>query len=574
MEVSELLRKLLQKPEAVPAKQQAGTPPQSPVAASSEQPEGTRSLSVRERGKAAKKHWKALEDAQEGERNDTIAKAACGLGSIYANAEPEKRDEMFAKLTGHCDRLANNDVEIKEFRNTATEQWKFGAQSPATRPDGTDGKKSKESNGPAEFANICALMGLKARFNLANESEEWWFKDEGKWRPLIPHESRILFSRIWEEYGWNIPPKDRLNLLAHVTDTNRVHPYRDELLSYLDYEDPELSNIPIERSLHWWVVNPDGAYEQWCQRAIWGQMVSRIMDDPIPQRTIVTLRGPAKTGKSALVKHLLPDKLGGVGKLDMSGSRRDIIVLLKKRYAVEFPELAGMSKREAADLKSILGAGSMDIRILRTTESMEIIYKAAIIGTANEEPTLYNDPALMDRFAYLDVRRNDEYDPAVWIPKIRKHYLAKALKEYKEGENYNVMPEHLIDNQMKQSAPSVNIDQSMIDRINQIDYPNLPERFTILEYSQHAGLARNYSEYRRNRLYQTLPRVLRSLGFTSRKGKGGAEWWERPSNGEYPESRVNAKQGDTDYRKGLASRAYIERTASIPGWKKDLTELD
>ena len=74
-------------------------------------------------------------------------------------------------------------------------------------------------------------------------------------------------------------------------------------------------------------------------------------------------------------------------------------------------------------------------------EVMNIKLTACIIGTANEGTTMYDDPALIERFAYLDIRRNDDFNPAIWIPKIRKHYLAKALRAYMDGGRYHVIPE-------------------------------------------------------------------------------------------------------------------------------------
>ena len=565
LEAPDSLRALLQKPSTPPVQESAVSPAASPakpvappVAPSSAQTEGIRSLSIIERGKAARKHWKALDEAQEGERNDTLARAACGLGSIYGDAEPEKRTEIYAKLIEHADRLGDGDAaEIRQNRTTAENQWNEGAKSPATRPDGSESQS--ENNEPAAFLNICDLMGYRARFNLANQSEEWWIDSESKWRPLIPHESQSLLARIWNEHGWNVKAADRKNLLSFVAEQNRVHPYRDELISYLEYEDAELKNVPIGQSLNWWVSNPEGEYEQWCQTAIWLGIVARIMGDPEHQRTHVTLRGPGGCGKTTLVKHLLPDELGGVGQLNVSGSDRDRIVLLKGRYAVEFPEMAGMSKREAAELKRFFGAGEMQIRILRTTESMTMRYDACIIGTANEGTTMFDDPALIERFAYLDVQRNDGMNPAIQIPKIRKHYLAEALRLYQAGERYHVIPEALKPTLMERAGPSVSTDQGLIDRMAMVDYLNLPKEFTAVEYAQHAGLARNYSEYRKNRLHQTLPPLLRRLGFTSRTGTRGAVWWQRPANGDYPLPKVDVKTEQKKERDSIAYRAYANR---------------
>ena len=402
-------------------------------------------------------------------------------------------------------------------------------------------------------------MGYQGRFNLANECREWWFPDEKKWRPLSKHENHYMFARIWNETGWHIGTVNKQNqLLAYVCNQNRVHPYRDELLSYLEYQDPELSNIPIERSLSWWVVNPDGEFEQWCQKAIWIGIVSRIMDDPGYQRTHVTLRGPGGCGKTTLVKNLLPDELGGVGQLNLSGSDRDTIVLMKVRYCVEYPEMSGMSKRDTADRKRFFGAGTMDIRVLHTTESVNLKYDAYIVGTANEDPTLYDDPALMERFAYLDVRRNDEYDPAIWIPKIRKHYLAEALRLYMNGERCHVIPEDMKAVLMEHAAPSVYRDITLDDQFDMVDWFIVPKEVTITEFAAYMGLARDADSFRRKRLLAPLTKLLRSKGFVAEKGKGSATWWSRPADSAdlYPLPNEDIPKSRTAQRKNRAVKAY------------------
>ena len=498
---------------------------------------------------------RTIRQAPVGKRNNTISDYAYVAGS-YAVHYPDEFGTVRDRLMEAVDKVLTDDDsedERAKHHDTAEKQFQFGIDHPHYK----ESEKGKESNEhePAEFLNLCDLMGYRARFNLANQSEEWWFESESKWRPMIPHETRSLFVRVWNEHDWNVKAQDRQNLLTFVAGRNRVHPYREELLSYRDYVDPELKDIPIGQSLKYWVVNPEGEFETWCQTAIWVGMVSRIMGDPESQRTHVTLRGPGGCGKSSLVKSLLPDELGGVGQLRVSGSDRDRIVLVKDRYAVEFNEMAGMGAREAAELKAFFGAGEMQIRILRTTESMTVKYDACIIGTSNNDQSLYDDPALIERFAYLDFhpRKPDTPNPADLIPKIRKHYLAEALRMYLEGERYNVIPEGLKPVLMERAAPSVKEDQGLLDRIGSTDYPNTPEWTTALELAQHAGLARDYGEYRRNRLHVTLPPILRRLGFTSHKGARGVEWWQRPAN--YPRGiPMGTKQ--TRDRKNAANRAY------------------
>ena len=184
---------------------------------------------------------------------------------------------------------------------------------------------------------------------------------------------------------------------------------------------------------------------------------------------------------------------------------------------------------------------------------------------------MYDDPALIERFAYLDVQRNDDYNPALWVPKIRKHYLASALRAYMNGERYNVIPEDLKPVLMERAGPSVNADQAILDAIAHVDYRFLPGRFTAPEFAQHAGLSCSYSSYRRNGLHRTLPPLLRRLGFTSQIGTRGGEWWSRPADG-YPLPDVDMKPGQSRDRKRVANEAYMQR--NMPVMVNEVNSLD
>ena len=520
---------------------------------------------------------------QPGSRNQD----GFNIGTVIGSYVAQYREEFESESTPPVNRIEaamnktvtpnDDEAELAKNLESAIRGYETGLDNPNIGED----TKPSEPNETTAFLNICDLMGFKARFNLANKSEEWWFPDEGVWRAMIPHETYSLFARIWNEHDWNVKIQDRKTLAAFACDQNRVHPYREELLSYIDYVDPDLEGIPLENSLKWWVPNYDGEYERWCQKAIWMGIISRMFDDPQPQRTHVTLRGAAGAGKSAFVKHLLPDELGGCGKLNLSGSDRDRMSKMKGKYCVEYPEMAGMSKREAAEHKSFFGAGEMDLRILHTSDAATFKYTANIVATANEGSTIFDDLALIERFAYLVFVRNDTcngaYNPAKWVPKIRKHFLAEALRSFLgNDERFNVIPEALKPELMKRAAPSVNTDQALNDKVALVDYNNLPLRFTAVEFAQHAGLAIGYSDYRRNRLHITLPEALRRLGFVSEMGTRGAEWWSRPPEGDYPMPNVDVKPGQIADRKRIANDAYARMNLPkrVIVNSSDLGELD
>lgn len=531
----------------------------------------TRPLTIQERGKAAKKHWQALEDAQEGERNDTIARAACGLGSLYADADDDKRNEIFAKLMEHAERLGDGDPsEIKQNRTTAENQWRKGAESPASRPDNSEAGNAIGSNTkePSEFMNLTQLMGYQARYNLEKYRNEWFMPDqisgESIWRPLSKDEVAWMFGRIWDEYGWNIrSSEDKRILLSHVCKQIQARPTRDWLKSCK--VNPALSDITLDNWMNPWLTNSDGELEQWASRALPIQIVSRIHGDLKPQRIIIALRGPGNCGKSAFVQNLLPENLDATGSLNIDASDRDITAQLTKSYVVEQDEMHGSNKKSASSQKSLIGAGYKKLRELYSENAIKRPYSASIIATTNLDPVLYDDEALISRYVFVDFERNENCDPARYILEIREHIFALAYRAYLDGFESNILPVDLGSRQRENAEMSINSDRLLNDSWIEITWRIVPKRFRSPEIAAYMGLARNPEQYRRLKLYMTIPKLLRNKGFVSKKGKSNSEWWERPANStdEYPMPDNDISQSNMKERRKRMNKAYDERNNPI-----------
>ena len=556
---------LLQKPASRPTSEvfPDGVPTAPPDSASG----NTRPLTAIERGKAARKHWQALEDAQEGERNDTIARAACGLGSLYADAEPDKRDEIFAKLMDHAERLGDGDTsEIKQNRTTAENQWRKGAESPATRPDET---KSSDSGEPSQFLNTIQLMGYHTRFNLEKQRNEWFLPDlitgETIWRPISKHEETWLFGRIWDEYGWNIrSSEDKKVLIGHVCKQQKARPTLEWLKSCR--VNPALSDVTLDNWMKPWLTNPEGELEQWASNALPIQIVSRIHGDPKPQRIIVALRGPGNSGKSAFVQNLLPENLDATGSLNIDSSDRDIVSQLTDSYVVEFDEMHGSNKKSASSQKSLIGAGYKKIRRLYSDSAVKRQYTASIIATTNLDLVLYDDEALISRYVFIDVERNTNCDPAKYLLEIREHVFALAYRAYLDGFESNILPGYLESKQFANADISVNSDRLMNDHWVEVNWKLVPTRFRLVEIAMYMGLARSMNHYRKLKLNMTLPIFLRRKGFISKIGKGKCEWWERPKDSadDYPLPIEDLSQNAVEQRRQRAEKAYSDIVNRLP----------
>ena len=517
--------------------------------------------------------------APSGTRNNTFTNCASYIGSYVAHYA----DEFEAMNPPPLDRLLDavrktfTDDDSPEERakhlETAERQYQRGLE----HPDEVDGKQSSESKAPSRFLDTIREMGFTGRFNLAWSRGEFWFPDERKgiWRSLSDHEELVLLARIMEETNWNIPQNLVKRYFAFVYEQNRINP-DIELLSTARIL-PNRPDLTLENSLSPWLPEPD-EYERWCQSAIWIQIVSKIMQSSKAIKTSVILRGETNVGKSTIVRNLVPAELGGVGNLSLLGELRNILVLLNNQYAVEYDEGLGANKKDAAFQKSIFGAEKKYIRRLHTSEAQQLDYRAAVIGTVNDEPILYDDPALINRFAFIDVSRNDDCDPAEYIPKYREHFLALALREYQEGRRAHVLPDHLVARQIEKAALSVHRDISLDDQFAVIRWWRIPLEFTIVEFAGYMGLAIDFKQYQRKRLHVFLQKYLRSKGFTGERGYEGRTWWRRPegSSDSYPLPGKDIKKSKKREREQLVRMEYDYMNSNMfqHGNTGDLDSLD
>ena len=553
-EIEDLSRKAEKAPTALPTA--SHSKPEQPAAY---QPEAVKPSLQACRNRVTRMLNKIAESV-EGGRNQTISDCASVIGGYVIHYREEFEDVEDRLLAAVRKTFTEDDTEDEKNKHieTATRRFNEGLEQPLYGDD----TNSTEKNDPTKFLAIIGRMGYKARFNIPLGIGEWWIEPESLWRSFNDYEHTVLFTRIWAEQGWEIPKSKEDRLLCHVYEQNRVNPNIEFLSRYrIKHNRPEWT---LENSLSWWIG--DSEYERWCQKAIWLQMISRLMGDPKPIKPTVTLRGPTNVGKSSLVKNLLPEELGEVGNFTFSGGYNDVLSLLSKHYVVEFDELSGMSKKDVAFMKSILGAGSKYTRRLHTHGLMKVEYRAAIIGTVNEEPLLFDDKALMGRFAFVDMRRNDDCNPEILIPEMREHYLALAFQAYKNGERANIMPNGLVEQQMAQANLSVYRDNTFDDQYVKVVWENVPIKSLITELAGHFGLARNLKDYRAMRLQQQFTRYLINKGFVREiGGKGNATWWSRPVDSDFPLPDVDVSQSNHLERQRRAAAAYEKMNPVIIG---------
>ena len=516
--VPDSLRKLLQKPESRPTSEvfpdglpQSGKPAESPVASPGELSEGRRALTVMEAGRAAKKHWKALEKAEEGERNDTIARAACGLGSLYANADEDKRTEVFGRLMEHADRLGDGDyAEIQQNRTTATNQWNKGTESPADRPDNTQESTRYRIVFPQfdsqEFEQALANLNISVRNNQERDKIEFTIADDGSWP--IPTGFRFVVDKWFTpdektsdsiiyylnryfgrqkgeaEIGVSITDKKFWQWVYGIASQNPYRPFRDWIEKC--QLNPDLAGLTLENWLDPWLENRESDLNRWTAKAIFIGIVQKVYGEEQACRTIPVLRGEKGIGKTTLVSELIPEEYRLYFGQFQVKRRAEMVGSLIGKFLCEFGELDGMTSSKVSTFKEFIGNPINTSRLPYERNHLDYLNTAFIIGTSNPERNVPNDDALLSRLVFMNVQK--AHDPKIYLPDRLPHLYALARDAYKAGAVVGVLPEHLEAEQKEADEESVIVNQIMDDKIRAIDWRQLGEWFTLYDVMRVAGL--------------------------------------------------------------------------------------
>ena len=569
-EAPESLIKLLQKPQKVevPGKTppSAGSPPQAPVGASNAGSEGQRSLTVMERAAASRKHWEALKTAQPGERNDTIARTACGLGSIYADADQEKRDEIFAKLIGHADRLGDGDqAEIQQNRTTAMNQWKEGAKSPAMRDEKPDNSARYRLTFTQfdiqEFEQALSNLNIEIRHNQETDKVELLITDDGSWD--IPKAFRFKVG------DWFVPDKKTNNTI--IGNINR-HFGKERGESIIGVSLPEAKfNIwkdtiagenPIRPFHRWietpppfvpfpglelynwmnpWLVDRESELNIWGQRAIPIGIVQKAYRDRQACRVIPVLRGEKGIGKTTIVTELIPEDFRCMfGQFQVNSRKAEMVGAIRGKFLCEAGELAGMKDSRVSIFKAFIGNEMNTSRLPYEADFLDYENTAFIVGTSNPEQNVPNDDALRSRLLFMDLQRGP--NPKDYLPGRLPHLYALAREAYLAGERVGVLPEELEHDQHESSEESIIVNQVMDVKLRMIDWRQITKWFTIYDIALASGLITLRTIQMPSGAQKAIRDYLKELGVgTSRKDmrkKGPARGWHYSESEEIKKIRA------------------------------------
>lgn len=542
LEAPASLIKLLQKRASVPTSEifpngppQSGTPAQAPVAPSTDESEGRRPLTTMERGRNARDWWKRLDDAQVGERNETLSSAAYRLGKLYTEADEAKRTEIYGRLMEHAERLGDGvQTEIMQNRRTAESQWKEGAKSPATKPvqpqNSTRYRIVFQQFDSQEFEQALANLNISVRNNKERDNIEFLIRDDGSWP--IPTGFRFVVDK-WFEFdkkcigsmiyyfnrffgrekgdsavGITIARTKFEDWITGISSQNPVRPFRD----WIDQcePNPELPDLTLDNWLDPWLENPESELNRWAARAIFIGIVQKAYQESQACRTIPVLRGEKGIGKTTLVSELIPEEFRHYFGQFQVKRKAEMVGSLVGKYLCEFGELDGMTSGKVSAFKEFIGNPINTSRLPYEPNHLDYQNTCFIIGTSNPERNVPNDDALLSRLLFMDMQK--AHDPKDYLPARLSHLYALARDAYKAGERVGVLDERLEDEQRQAHEESVIVNEVMEEKIESADIRPLDDLFLLKDYLKSAGVISSTNTYQPVGATKAAKARLKELG--------------------------------------------------------------
>ncbi len=371
---------------------------------------------------------------------------------------------MLEKLNaGYYDRILA-DKEAKETeRKQAEEQPKDFYVELAEEVHNADWDIRKEkiagslipqSAGGLEIA--LALLGIGIRYNERAGDIEWSFVDteipqlwhvntDNEWVP----QSDLIDSRVREAIRdmfmfdtgqpamWN---KERWTTsLYALADFMRVDPFL-EWVKTLQWD-----NTP---RLDFWIETVFEVQEgqnldlvRWASKQILIAACKRAEHPGAKMDQMVVLAGPQGIGKSQCLAHLLPPQHGEwfTDSFSFLLDEQKRVEATLGTVIVEVGEMAGSTRREAAEIKQDMARTVDKIRLSYRRNAERFVRRHVRVGTSNGSGDLPNDPTGLRRFVPIDlvsVNQSEIKEPKEikgWMDGCREQLWAEAWARRSES---------------------------------------------------------------------------------------------------------------------------------------------
>ena len=175
---------------------------------------------------------------------------------------------------------------------------------------------------------------------------------------------------------------------------------------------------------------------RWCSRTIPQLAIARA-EKPVKHDTVPVLIGPQGTGKSTAIAQLFADTerlRWFTDSLALSARGKERVESLQGKVLVEISEMTGSTAADIESIKQFLSSEQDRVRLAYRRNSEDMPRAVSIVGTANGNAVLPNDPTGNRRFVALPVTDGDPARIRRHLDQHRLQIWAEALFRHREGE--------------------------------------------------------------------------------------------------------------------------------------------
>ena len=288
-----------------------------------------------------------------------------------------------------------------------------------------------------------------------------------------------------------------------------------------------------------WGLDPADELVAWASRHLCLGPVWRTYRPGCKLDETVVLIGEQGTGKSALVKSLVPDERWYGDGIALNTSQKEHAEALAGRLIVEMPEMSGAQRADAKLLKSLMTrTDDGQHRAAYAARPVPTPRRCIMVGTSNRTGAgvLPQDSSGQRRYVCIDIPKELEESlvgPVEdWVDGHRDQLWAEAVFMYQKGLSAR-LPRHLSRKQAERNSPHEIVEQTFDDAVQQLR----PVAGRMIDLAVTAGIApkgaATLSREDENRLAESLRRFGWERGIKEIDGKTTRVWV--PTGGTIPD---------------------------------------
>lgn len=252
-----------------------------------------------------------------------------------------------------------------------------------------------------------------------------------EWTPFGDPEMVLMRERLQREFNFR-PVGGELMRDAVIGVSNGGLTVVDTMVEYVHKKLPAWDGVPrVESFLSKYCGCVDDEYAAALGRYIFAALAGRALSpDGVKADIVPIFVGKQGTYKSTLIAALAL-KPGTNRELSFNKNEDDIKRFIRGSSVVEIPELSGMSKKDAADIKFFISL-TEDSWIPKYWETMKTVKRRCVFFASTNEHQILTDPTGSRRFAPIETGAIDIDTIRPLIPQLwaegREIFLEEGIK--------------------------------------------------------------------------------------------------------------------------------------------------